>query len=368
MYTNYEEILEQIKLSRANIDGFEQRLEEIEAEVKELDENYPDINIDQIISENVDVITYFESRKKRNELKLEKEDLNSKYMQELNNLDELEVIKSEHEKRTEQERIKTEKELEEKEENKNKYIEKLNSLLHKEGILKGKEASMLAEMANDLRNNGEINFLTDEEKKEYISSMDNKLSDNNNLLNEQGIKVKEAKIKTSKKCVITDKLKSVVAKGKIATISFMKNVFDKSIDKVVKLASGLAKSIYSKAVANSKKEMRKQLDTLLDKRVHFVEDDNILEQMADAQNAAREEEEEKRTKVSAEDQEKIRYFHSEEFNLDPDKVKAEEERIFKEKAELEKRKIELSQIKNQASMILDSDLSGEIEEVRPRVM
>ena len=153
---------------------------------------------------------------------------------------------------------------------------------------------------------------------------------------------------------IRDRVKSVVAKGKTATMNFIKNAFDKSIGRVVKSSVEFVQSAYAKAKANSKKEMKRQIEELKIKV-------GQLQNPVYVQEKAKEIEQK-------EMEEKIRYFHSDEFNLDPEKIKAEEERIAKEKAELEKRKAELNQVKNQASMDLDSDLSEEIEEVRTRAI
>ncbi len=263
MHTEYNSVIKEIQEVEKLLEEHGKRLDEIETEKKELEEKYPNKDMDSLIREKSDINVYQQARAKIMSLDIERINLNSTYMNEYDKLKELNTLKEEHERQMSQAIKDAEVKAAQEAKDKNDYIKELDKLLNKQEIIKGKEASKLGNILDDLNFNSKITFLTDEEKKNYISAINDKLTENNKLINEKDAKVKEPKVKTSKKCVITNKLNNVIAKGKKSTISAMKKTFDKSIGKAVKLASNTAKSIYSKFVENSKKTVRAQIDMLL---------------------------------------------------------------------------------------------------------
>lgn len=197
------------------LDTKKKEIDDLENNISELKEKYPEISAYKLATRN-NSNEYIEKIKeiiKKQTLlqtkKLEYEELNK-------------------EKITIEDKI--------KKNNNNEFIDKINKIISKHRILNWKDLTILTCTVPTLK---KCKFLTEEEKDNIKLKIDNRLAENNELINQINIKVNAPKIGIIDKVCIKNKAMSVIAKGKESTINSMKNEFKNSVNRVIKNAKGL---------------------------------------------------------------------------------------------------------------------------------
>ncbi len=267
MDSSYEENLKKLEDLRNQESKAKELFEKLDKEVTNIEQNYPDISIDKLISSNVDVNEYLEKRSKYRELEKNRNIIRQEYIYLQDDVRDFEKIVN---KQLEEKKMKVINEIEnskerkqekeikrvESESKKEQFIEKYNAIMNKPGLLKAKEVTELVIIASNIHS---YNFLTIEEKNDIKQKIDSRISENNKLVDTPNVKIKEPKVKQKKKFTLKSKKNSIVAKGKDETIGTMKDLYKKSIGKLV----GGIKGIYNKFCNIITKDIQEKLDEAL---------------------------------------------------------------------------------------------------------
>lgn len=224
--------MKDLKEMNVQLDEKKKEINNLEIAISELKENYPEISAYELAT-----------RDNSNEYIEKIREINKKQFI-------LQVKKSEYEKLL-QEKIN----LEEK--SNDEFISNINKIISKHGILNWKDLTTLICTISILQ---KCDFLMEEDKIDIKLRINNRISENNELINQIAIKVKEPKVGITNKLNIKNKTTSVVAKGKKSTISTMKSDFENSVDKVVKNA----KDIYQKFCDSKSEKIYHYLDSIVE--------------------------------------------------------------------------------------------------------
>lgn len=259
-----EKNFNELKKLNEDIEKEKKELDDLNNIISDLEQKYPKMDVDELIASKRNTAEYINKREELIEKKNERVEKNANYIFLIQKKEDLEFIRKkliEQQKQKAKDGIKASqdrkeekrKKQEELDSKKQEFFNKYNKIMGKEGILKGKDATELACIASSLE---EQNFLTDEEKKDIKNQISDRLTENNKLIDQPKIKIKEPKVKTTKKLEIINKGTNIIAKGKEKTISFIKKAFDNSIGRLVNGAKG----IYQSFCNSRKKKIQEQLD------------------------------------------------------------------------------------------------------------
>ena len=141
---------------------------------------------------------------------------------------------------------------------KKEFMNNLDQILSKKGILSGKDLSVLICVTSSL---DDCSFLSETEKMDVKLKLEEKVSKNNELINNVSIKIKAPEVKNAKKVNIKNKVTCVIAKGKESTINSIKDKFSKLSS--IKISD--ARNIYQEFCDFKKKKIQKQLDYAFEK-------------------------------------------------------------------------------------------------------
>lgn len=273
---NLEENQKELEEINAKLDEKKKELDKLENEVSELKENYPEVSYEELAQKS-DINEYVHKVIDLKQKEIQLQDMKAEYVRLDQEKIDLESVKDQLLKNQNEVETKNEIEKEEQEVRKQEFMDEIAELLSKKGILKGNEAVSLACKASSLQN---CKFLSEEEKQNLKNQIDEKLADNNKLINESHVKIKEPKVKVNKKLNIKNKTNSIVAKGKKPTIDSIKNRFTRSIGKVVSNVQGL----YQKFCNSRKKSIQQQLDSVIEALNAAMEDIEVMREEYKNQN------------------------------------------------------------------------------------
>lgn len=179
-------------------------------------------------------------------------------------------------KKSEYEKLNNEKTILEennKKANDNEFVDNINKIISKHGILKWRDLTTLICSISVLQ---ECDFLIEEDKNKIKLKIDNRIAENNELINQINIKINEPKVSMSNMVIIKNSTKSVVAKGKESTINSMKSDFENSIGKITKHA----KNIYQRFCESQRKKIQNYLNCTVEninKNVNKLKETNDLD-------------------------------------------------------------------------------------------
>ena len=224
-------------LEKINIKLIEkkQEIENLENNISELKEKYPEISAYELAT-----------RSNSNEYIEKIREINQKEML-------LKTRKSEY-KNLRHEKINIENEN--KKNGNNEFVNNINKIISKHGILKWKDLATLICALSTLE---KCKFLTEEDRNNIKLKIDNRIAENNELINQISIRVNEPRVSAVNKFNMKSKITSIVAKGKESTINEMKSQFEASTQKVI----GNAQDIYHKFCNSKLKEIQDQLDCVI---------------------------------------------------------------------------------------------------------
>lgn len=157
--------------------------------------------------------------------------------------------------------------------NDNEFVDNINKIISKHGILKWRDLTTLICSISVLQ---ECDFLIEEDKNNIKLKIDNRIAENNELINQINIKINEPKVSMSNMANIKNSTKSVVAKGKESTINSMKSDFENSIGKITKHV----KNIYQRFCESQKKKIQNYLNCTVEninKNVNKLKESNDLD-------------------------------------------------------------------------------------------
>lgn len=212
-----------------------QEIENLENNISELKEKYPEISAYELAT-----------RSNSNE-----------YIEKIREINQEEILlktkKSEYEN-LHQEKINIENEN--KKNGNNEFVKNINKIISKHGILKWKDLVTLICVSSTLK---KCRFLTEEDRNNIKLKIDNRIAENNELINQISIRVNEPRVSAVNKFNMKSKIASTIAKGKESTINEMKSQFEASTQKVI----GNAQDIYHKFCNSKLKEIQNQLDCVI---------------------------------------------------------------------------------------------------------
>lgn len=212
-----------------------QEIENLENNISELKEKYPEISAYELAT-----------RSNSNE-----------YIEKIREINQEEILlktkKSEYEN-LHQEKINIENEN--KKNGNNEFVKNINKIISKHGILKWKDLATLICVSSTLK---KCRFLTEEDRNNIKLKIDNRIAENNELINQISIRVNKPRVSAVNKFNMKSKITSTIAKGKESTINEMKSQFDASTQKVI----GNAQDIYHKFCNSKLKEIQNQLDCVI---------------------------------------------------------------------------------------------------------
>lgn len=212
-----------------------QEIENLENNISELKEKYPEISAYELAT-----------RSNSNE-----------YIEKIREINQEEILlktkKSEYEN-LHQEKINIENEN--KKNGNNEFVKNINKIISKHGILKWKDLATLICVSSTLK---KCRFLTEEDRNNIKLKIDNRIAENNELINQISIRVNEPRVSAVNKFNMKSKITSTIAKGKESTINEMKSQFEASTQKVI----GNAQDIYHKFCNSKLKEIQNQLDCVI---------------------------------------------------------------------------------------------------------
>lgn len=256
MKSNYEKNYEALQTINLEVDKLKEELDKLNESIDYIKSNYPDGTIYDLLSSDKSIEDY-----KANVIRLKKEEQerikkNSDYIEKLEEQEMLQAfvdnyvsnlkdkINNNREQISER-KLEKERKAQELEDAKQNFKANFEKTMSKPGLLKEKVASKLL---NDILYS---KCLSEQEKSEYRSEVNKRLKENEEIL------IKEPKVKAEKKHIIKNIFKCVVAKGKGPTVDAMKNIFDKSIGRVVKGVKG----IYQRFCDKVTKSIQEALDS-----------------------------------------------------------------------------------------------------------
>lgn len=254
MKSSYEENYKELQKVNLEVDKLKEELDELNSSISSIRKNYPDGTIYDLLSSDKSIEDYKKNVMKLKEYEQVRENKNAEYIEKLNEQELLqtlvdnyienlkEKINNNREKINER-KLEKERKAQELENAKQEFKNYFVKTMSKPGLLNEKVASKLL---NDIISS---KCLSEQEKSEYRNKINNRLTENEEII------IKESKVKTEKKLIVKNKFKCVVAKGKEATINTMKNVFNKSIGKVVNGVKGIYQKFCDKVTKNIQEEL-----------------------------------------------------------------------------------------------------------------
>ena len=236
MKSSYEENYKALQTINLEVDKLKEELDKLNESIDYIKTNYPDGTIYDLLSSDKSIEDY-----KANVIKLKKEEQeriekNAEYYEKLKEQEMLQALVDNYNKQISERKLEEERKAQELEDAKQNFKTYFEKTMSKPGLLKETVASKLL---NDILYS---KCLSEQEKSEYRSEVNKRLKENEEIL------IKEPKVKAEKKHIIKNKFKCVVAKGKEVTVSTMKNVFNKSIGKVVNGAKGIYQRLVTKSI------------------------------------------------------------------------------------------------------------------------
>ena len=257
MKSSYEENYKALQTINLEVDNLKEELDKLNESIDYIKSNYPDGTIYDLLSSDKSIEDY-----KSNVIRLKKEEQeriekNAEYNEKLKEQEMLQVLVDNYNKQISERKLEEERKAQELEDAKQNFKANFEKTMSKPGLLKETVASKLL---NDILYS---KCLSEQEKSEYRSEVNKRLKENEEIL------IKEPKVKTEKKHIIKNIFKCVVAKGKEATVNAMKNVFNKSIGKVVNGVKGIYQRFCDKVTKSNQEE--------LDYSFEYIE--NLMNQM-----------------------------------------------------------------------------------------
>lgn len=236
MKSSYEENYKALQTINLEVDKLKEELDKLNESIDYIKTNYPDGTIYDLLSSDKSIEDY-----KANVIKLKKEEQeriekNAEYNEKLKEQEMLQALVDNYNKQISERKLEEERKAQELEDAKQNFKTYFEKTMSKPGLLKEKVASKLL---NDILYS---KCLSEQEKSEYRSEVNKRLKENEEIL------IKEPKVKAEKKHIIKNKFKCVVAKGKEVTVNTMKNVFNKSIGKVVNGAKGIYQRLVTESI------------------------------------------------------------------------------------------------------------------------
>ncbi len=236
MKSSYEENYKALQTINLEVDKLKEELDKLNESIDYIKSNYPDGTIYDLLSSDKSIEDY-----KANVIRLKKEEQeriekNAEYNEKLKEQEMLQALVDNYNKQISERKLEEERKAQELEDAKQNFKTYFEKTMSKPGLLKEKVASKLL---NDILYS---KCLSEQEKSEYRSEVNKRLKENEKIL------IKEPKVKEEKKHIIKNKFKCVVAKGKEVTVNTMKNVFNKSIGKVVNGAKGIYQRLVTKSI------------------------------------------------------------------------------------------------------------------------
>lgn len=245
MKSSYEENYKALQTINLEVDKLKEELDKLNESIDYIKTNYPDgtISIYDLLSSDKSIEDY-----KANVIRLKKEEQeriekNAEYNEKLKEQEMLQALVDNYNKQISERKLEEERKAQELEDAKQNFKANFEETMSKPGLLKETVASKLL---NDILYS---KCLSEQEKSEYRSEVDERLKENEEIL------IKEPKVKAEKKHIIKNKFKCVVAKGKEATVNAMKNVFNKSIGKVVNGVKGIYQRFCDKVTKSVQEEL-----------------------------------------------------------------------------------------------------------------
>ena len=236
MKSSYEENYKALQTINLEVDKLKEELDKLNESIDYIKSNYPDGTIYDLLSSDKSIEDY-----KANVIRLKKEEQeriekNAEYNEKLKEQEMLQALVDNYNKQISERKLEEERKAQELEDAKQNFKTYFEKTMSKPGLLKEKVASKLL---NDILYS---KCLSEQEKSEYRSEVNKRLKENEEIL------IKEPKVKAEKKHIIKNKFKCVVAKGKEVTVNTMKNVFNKSIGKVVNGAKGIYQRLVTESI------------------------------------------------------------------------------------------------------------------------
>ena len=151
--------------------------------------------------------------------------------------------------------------------------ENINKIISKHGILKWRDLTTLICAISTLQ---ECDFLTEEDKNNIKLRIDNRIAENNELINQIDIKINEPKVSMINKVNIKNAVKSVVAKGKESTINSMRLDFENSVGNITKHV----RNIYQRFCESKKKKIQNYLNYIVEninENVNGLKESNAID-------------------------------------------------------------------------------------------
>lgn len=179
-------------------------------------------------------------------------------------------------KKSEYEKLNNEKTILEennKKANDNEFVDNINKIISKHGILKWRDLTTLICSISVLQ---ECDFLTEEDKNNIKLRIDNRIAENNELINQIDIKINEPKVSMINKVNIKNAVKSVVAKGKESTINSMRLDFENSVGNITKHV----RNIYQRFCESKKKKIQNYLNYIVEninENVNGLKESNAID-------------------------------------------------------------------------------------------
>ena len=232
---NLEEIYIETEKTTTKLDEIKHTIKKLENLVSELKEKYPEISYEQLAQKN-NIKEYvnkvIESKQKELELECKKSE-SVKLYDKIHNL--------ENEKKQREESF-----------GKQNLIEGINKILFTKGVLDENDVEILTCLMPYLQ---ECSFLSEDEKREIKIKIDEKIKENNQLLNKLNVVIKTQKVNITEKFYMKNKVTSVVAKGKESVINLIRLNFGNFVDKVVRVD----KTMYQKLCDLKSKDIKKYI-------------------------------------------------------------------------------------------------------------
>lgn len=244
--------MEDLEEINAKLVAVNKEIDNLEKSISELKEKYPEISAYELASKS-----------NANEYIEKIVEIGKKQIL-------LQAKKSEYEKLNNE---KTSLEEKSKKITDNEFVDNINKIISKHGILKWRDLTTLICAISTLQ---ECDFLTEEDKNNIKLRIDNRIAENNELINQIDIKINEPKVSMINKVNIKNAVKSVVAKGKESTINSMRLDFENSVGNITKHV----RNIYQRFCESKKKKIQNYLNYIVEninENVNELKESNAID-------------------------------------------------------------------------------------------
>lgn len=244
--------MEDLEEINAKLVAVNKEIDNLEKSISELKEKYPEISAYELASKS-----------NANEYIEKIVEIGKKQIL-------LQAKKSEYEKLNNE---KTSLEEKSKKITDNEFVDNINKIISKHGILKWRDLTTLICTISTLQ---ECDFLTEEDKNNIKLRIDNRIAENNELINQIDIKINEPKVSMINKVNIKNAVKSVVAKGKESTINSMRLDFENSVGNITKHV----RNIYQRFCESKKKKIQNYLNYIVEninENVNGLKESNAID-------------------------------------------------------------------------------------------